>query len=167
MIVSNSTPLIYLAKIKRLYLLKELFNEVLIPLEVKSEVVDEGKKRGEVDAYLIEQGIKAGWLKVERVSAYLKFDIDIDAGEKAAISLAQEKKQRVVLIDEIAARTAAKLLKIEPRGTIFVLLLALKQKKITFDEFLHILAELAQAGFRLHEEIYTAAIEEAQRISKR
>lgn len=167
MIVSNSTPLIYLAKIKRLHLLKDLFGEVLIPLEVKNEVVDGGKRKGEADAYLIEQGINLGWLKVHQVKTILKFDIEIDAGEKAAISLAQEKKQKIVLIDEIAARTAAKLVKLEPRGTIFVLLQALKQNKITFDEFLHMLTQLAQAGFRLHEEIYTAAIEEARKISKK
>lgn len=165
MIVSNSTPLIYLAKIKRLHLLKDVFGSVLIPLEVKFEIVDEGKRKGEADAYLIEQEINRSWLRVEKVNTQLKFNLEIDAGEKATISLAYEKKESAVLIDEIAARTAAKLVKIEPRGTIFVLLQALKLKKINFDEFLHSLTQLSQAGFRLHEEIYTAAIEEARKIS--
>jgi len=57
MIVSNSGPLIHLAKIDRLNLLKELFGEVTIPLEVKLEVVDRGKDEGMADAFLIETEI--------------------------------------------------------------------------------------------------------------
>src|SRR3989338_3104422 len=114
MIVSNSSPLIYLAKIKQIHLLKELFSTVLIPVEVKQEVVDQGKKRGAADAFLIESEIEQGWIKVERVHAMLKWDLDIHAGEKAAISLAKERNQSIVLIDEVAARTAAKVVKIQP-----------------------------------------------------
>ena len=42
-IVSNSTPLIHLAKIERLNLLKEFFEEILIPEAVYQECVVEGK----------------------------------------------------------------------------------------------------------------------------
>ena len=40
-IVSNPTPLIYLAKAGRLSLLKKVFEEIVIPSEVKIEIVDE------------------------------------------------------------------------------------------------------------------------------
>ena len=63
-IISNSTPLIYLAKINKLDLLKSLFNEVFIPQEAKNEVVDKGKLLGKKDAYLVEKAISEGWLKV-------------------------------------------------------------------------------------------------------
>jgi hypothetical protein len=42
MIVSNASPLIYLAKVGKLELLK-IFGEVVIPEEVKVEVVDSGR----------------------------------------------------------------------------------------------------------------------------
>ena len=44
-VVSNSGPLIALAKIGKLYILKELFGEVIIPKAVWDEVVvgDRGK----------------------------------------------------------------------------------------------------------------------------
>ncbi len=43
MIVSNSTVLIYLAKIGKIGLLKILFKKILIPAEVFKEVVIRGK----------------------------------------------------------------------------------------------------------------------------
>jgi len=165
MIVSNSSPLIYLAKIKRLHLWKDLFKKVIIPVEVKQEVVDEGKKRGEADAFLVEKEIIEGWIKVEKVQSLLKLDFKIHLGENAAISLAKQKRQGMILIDEIGARTAAKLVGVKPRGIIFVLLLALKKELLTFDDFLQCLTSLARVGFRLREEVYTKAIEEARKIS--
>ncbi|GAH92010.1 unnamed protein product, partial [marine sediment metagenome] len=51
-IVSNSTPLIYLAKTNKLGLLKIIYNEVFISEEVKKEVVDEGKRLKKLDANL-------------------------------------------------------------------------------------------------------------------
>jgi len=43
-IVSNATPLMYLAKVSKLILLKTLLNQVLIPEAVFQEVVIEGKR---------------------------------------------------------------------------------------------------------------------------
>ncbi len=44
--VSNAGPLIHLAKIGRLNLLKDIFNEIVIPRTVKEEVIDRGKEKG-------------------------------------------------------------------------------------------------------------------------
>ena len=40
----------------------------------------------------------------------------------------------------------------------------LKSKKITFNDFLSILNELIESGFRLKEDIYLKVIEEAKKI---
>ena len=165
MIVSNATPLIYLAKIERLELLKKAFKEVAISEEVKKEVVDEGKRLHKSDALLVEKAIEAGWIKVKKASSLAEIQWDIEKGEKSVIALAKETGTKEVLIDESAARTAAKLSGLIPRGTVFVLLKALKMKEITFDEFLKCLEELVKKGFRLSEEIYIKAIEEARKIS--
>ena len=50
-IVSNATPLIYLAKSNKLSLLQTIVNQVLIPEAVFQEVVIEGKRLGEKDSY--------------------------------------------------------------------------------------------------------------------
>ncbi len=59
--VSNAGPLIHLAKIGRLSLLKEIFNEIIIPRTVKVEVVDKGNKKGALSE-AIEEAIKL-WLE--------------------------------------------------------------------------------------------------------
>ena len=53
-IVTNASPLIFLAKIDKLELLIELFEEVIIPVQVFAEVVTKGKEKGMDDAFLIE-----------------------------------------------------------------------------------------------------------------
>jgi len=165
MIVSNAAPLIYLAKIERLELLKKTFKEVAISEEVKKEVVDEGKRLHKSDALFVEKAIKAGWIKVKKAGSLAEIPWRIEKGEKSVIALAKETRTKEVLIDEASARAAAKLSRLVPRGTVFVLLKALKMKEITFDEFLKCMEELVGKGFRLSEEIYIKAIEEARKIS--
>ena len=53
-IVANASPLLFLAKIHKLELLIELFEEVIIPMQVFAEVVTKGKEKGMDDAFLIE-----------------------------------------------------------------------------------------------------------------
>ena len=164
-VVSNATPLIYLAKIERMNLLRKVFGKVFIPEEVKVEVVDKGKQLGERDAYIIEKAIKDGWLKVLNVKV-LEIPIKLEPGEIAVLSLAKRRGLREVLIDEISARTAARLMGLTPRGTIFVLLKALEVREISFNEFLHALNGLVKHGFRLKEEVYLEAVRKAREISK-
>jgi len=163
-IVSNATPLIYLAKIGRIDLLQKVFGEVVIPKEVKIEVVDKGKQLGEKDSYIIEKAITDGWLKVLNAQL-VEVPIKLEPGELAVLSLAKSLGLREVLIDEVSARTAAKLLNLKPRGTIFVLLKALEKKEIDLNEFLEALDELIKTGFRLKEEVYIEAVREARKIA--
>jgi len=165
-IVSNATPLIYLGKVGKLNLLECIFGEVIISEEVKREVVDEGKKLKEPDAYLIEKEIKAGWIKVSNVKKLIDVPLKLEKGEISTLSLAKKLGIKEVLIDEAPARTASEVLGLTPRGTIFVLLKALKIREITFDEFLKILNKLLKEGFRLKEEVYLEAIETAKKITQ-
>jgi predicted nucleic acid-binding protein len=158
-VVSNSTPLIYLAKVGRIDLLRKVFKTVFIPREVKNEVVDKGKLLGEKDAYIIEKAISEGWLKV------LTVPIKLHEGEIAALSLAKELNLTTVLLDEVSARSAARLLDLTPRGTIFVLLKAQEKKEIDLDECIEILNLLINKGFRLKEEVYIQTIKEARKIA--
>jgi len=163
-VVSNATPLIYLAKVGRVGLLKAVFGQVFIPEEVKIEVVDKGKLLGEEGAYIVEKAIGEGWIKVLATDT-TEIPIALDKGEEAALSLAKKLKLGVVLVDEAVARSAAKLIGLTPRGTLFVLLRALEGKEMGLDEFLQILNELINQGFRLKEEVYLGAIKEARRIA--
>lgn len=164
-VVSSATPLIYLAKIGRIDLLRKVFGEVFIPEEVKLEVVDRGKQLGERDAYIIEKATRDGWLKVLSVEIE-EIPIELEPGEIAVLSLAKKLKRKEVLVDETSARTAARLMGLMPRGTIFVLLKALEIKEISLNEFLDALSDLVKHGFRLREEVYLEAVRKAREIVK-
>jgi len=164
-VVTNATPLIYLTKIGKLLLLKRIFGSVIIPEEVRKELIDKGKKLEKPDAFIIEQAIEEGWLKVE-IAKKLSLPMKLHAGEEAVIAIAKEKKVKKVIIDEIAARTAAKIMGLTPKGTIYILLKALAIKEITLEEFIDLLAKLLEVGFRLKEEIYLEAIKKAKEIAK-
>jgi len=156
-VVSNSTPLIHLAKIGRLELLREFFGEVLIPEAVYRECVIEGK--GSEDAKLIEN---AGWIRVERIrDERLKKSlmIELDEGESEAIVLAIEKGAEMLLMDDYDGREVARALGLKTTGTIGILLRAKIEGRIEGikDE----LDKLKETGFWLSEGLYRRILEEA------
>jgi predicted nucleic acid-binding protein len=167
MIVSNSTPLIGLAKIGRLNLLRELFGTVFIPAEVKAETVDAGIANKAPDAYVIGRAIEEGWIVVQETHILSKLaDFGIDIGEAAALSLARKRGEKEALIDERHARLAAKALGLAPLGTIYVLLSALKEDHLTYDEYQKALEDLVKSDFRLSEGVYMEAVRRGREIGK-
>jgi len=167
MIVSNTTVLIFLSKINKLDLLEKLFKIVLIPEEVKREAVDKGKERNYIDANQIEKAINEKWIKVESVKIEpIIENLNIDKGELEAISLAYQKKVKL-LVDQAHARDAAKLLKIMPRGTIYVLFLALSKGLINYEEYMDYLEQLINHGFRMSEEVYLNAVKMGKEFERR
>lgn len=136
MTVSNSGPLIHLALIGRLDLLKLLFGRVFIPRTVRMEVVDKGKEEGKADAFLIDGEIENGWIVVEDPIDSAEDIADsagIDAGEAEAIMLARSW-QCPVLIDDLAARRFASVLGLEVTGSIGVVVRAVKVGLISRNE---------------------------------
>jgi len=158
MIVSNSTVLIYLSKIDKFYLLKELFGKILIPEAVKEEVIDQGKEGDNIDIIEIERAINYEWVIVENVKVIPEIkNIGIDKGETEAISLAKKKKS-VVLLDQTHARNCAKIFNVKFHGTIYVLHLALVKKLISKEIYLLALEDLIDVGFRMSQKVYLRAV---------
>lgn len=153
MIVSNASPLIYLAKVGKLHLLKELFGKILIEEEVRREVVDKGKKEGAADSIVIEESIKEGWIIVKRIKDKRKFK-GIHIGETNTILLAKELKS-MVLIDEEDAREVARAFGLKTRGTLYVLKRCQEQEIISKKEAIKILDDMLSEGFRLSAHLYT------------
>lgn len=165
-IVSNATPLIYLAKADKLPLLKSIVKEVVIPKAVFQEVVMEGKRLGEKDAYRVEGGINQGWLKVKEVKNLLSFKFPLHFGEIEVISLAVEEGIKKVLIDDAKARSVADLSGLKPLGTLWVVLQAVKNRILDFDEFLSTIESIIQSGFYLKDEVYIKVIRKARELAK-
>jgi len=107
-VVSNSSPLIALARIGQLNLLATLYRRILIPPEVLHEVTVAG--RGLPGA---EQVRSASWIEV--TSLRLPADPAIEracrtlgAGERGAIVLAKATNADLTLLDESKARRIAR-----------------------------------------------------------
>src|SRR3989338_8716 len=163
MIVSNASPLMYLSKLNKLNLMKELFKEIIIPKEVYDEVVVEGKKARFLDAYKVEKAVEDGWIKVKEVDIEKEFDefsSEIDIGEIAVICLAKKMKPSLVLIDDASARTIAESLGFNVKGTLYVLLKAYKNKLITKGEVKDLVNRIVFSGFRISQEIYIQFLDE-------
>jgi len=163
--VSNASPLIYLARLGRIHLLKDLCGQVQIPPEVKTETIDRGKDKGYADAYVIEEALNDGWLtthalagEYERKSDALAEITGIDIGEAQVIILAKQKNEREVLIDQSNARDVARHLGLSPRGTIFIILAATRRDLITKDTAKQMLAELTEVNFYISAKIYRDAL---------
>ncbi len=164
-IVSNATPIIYLAKSDKLILLQTIVKEVFIPEAVFREVVVEGIRTQEKDAYRVDKAINQGWLKVKEVNNVISFQFVLHAGEIEVLSLAKEKKIKTVLIDDAKARSAAELIGLKPVGTLWIVLQAVRNKIIGFDECLSTLEDIIDSGFYLKDEVYIKVIRAARNLS--
>ena len=117
-VVSDASPLILLAKIRRLDLLKKLYSEVLIPKEVKEEVTKQ-------EVPPIISGIREGWIKVKEVelSSEVKEmgrELGLHEGEIYALSLALHANVKQVLADDKLARVGARILGLQAIGCLGV-----------------------------------------------
>jgi len=165
-VVSNATPLIYLAKADQLNLLRDMFKEIMIPQAVYKEVVIEGIQREKNDAFRIKQMIKDGWLQVRTVKMHFKGELPVHPGEAEVISLATETGIKTVLMDDVKARTAAEMAGLSPKGTVWLLLKAVKKKTLDFEQFLVALEAIVRAGFYIREDVFLKALHTAKNLSE-
>ena len=146
-VVSNSTPLIALAKINRLDLLEEYFREIFVPEEVYDEVV----RRGEGMPGAVEVA-RSEWIKEKNVQnrfAVESLSLTLDKGEAEAIVLSKEK-DALLLIDDGDGRRTAELLGLKITGTVGIILLASHDGKLGLKTTLD---DLMAVGFRLSERL--------------
>lgn len=155
-IVINSSPLIFLSKIEKMHLLTELFDEIFIPSTVFYETVTRGKEKMMEDAFVIENFINENEKnKVTIVDVDFRGfeEIPLGIGEKAVIAFARRENIENVLIDESKARTIAKMFRLKPRGTLWVLALANSKDIITCHELKESVLKIVEKGYRIKEEI--------------
>jgi predicted nucleic acid-binding protein len=154
--VSNTSPLIWLSKIGRISLLKELFGEVVIPEEVYKEAVERGLQEGFSDALVIKDAVDQGWIRISKLEEnetllcqkMMKHAFEIHLGEAQAIVLAQRVRS-LLLIDESSGRAFAEAWGLKVKGTIYVILSALRQGSLDCVEAKETLLTLVDKGFRI------------------
>lgn len=148
-VVSNSSPIIHLAKIDHLDLLQEFFGEILIPNAVHQECVTPGRERPEVTRITA-----AAWLKVMDVANRNLVKLlrsEIDRGEAEAIALALETRADLILLDDFDARQKARLYGMNITGVLGIVLRASKSGRI--NSMATTLDKLEKTGFWLNPDL--------------
>ncbi|MEM7516498.1 MAG: DUF3368 domain-containing protein [Planctomycetota bacterium] len=156
-VVVNTTPIITLALLNRLDLLRDLYGSVHIPPAVYDEVLAGGPDRPGGS-----QLHAAPWIKRTQLQDPRRADLisDLDRGEAEVIALAQETAAALVIIDERLGRRHAKRLGLSITGTLGVLLRA-KSEGI-LPKVAPLIETLQQDGIRLGQGLVDRALERAE-----
>jgi predicted nucleic acid-binding protein len=122
--VSNTSPLLYLYRIEALNWLPELFGEIWVPNAVVLEL-----QAGQQKGYDVPVPDHYPWLHIiepaSMPSAWLS--LDLGSGELAAMALALEHPEKIVLLDDTLARRIAQAAGLQVWGTLKILLEAKSQ----------------------------------------
>jgi uncharacterized protein len=154
-IISNTGPIIGLAKLDQLNLLNYLGEEVLIPPLVYRELL------GKIDweASRIDQALN-NFIKVTQLSLITpeveKVISTLDDGEKQVISLGSIfSGEFILLLDDKVARNTAKKLGLPTTGLVGILILA--KEKGLIPEIGTLLEELRNKGYWLGDSLIEIA----------
>ena len=149
-VVANAGPLIALARIGHLELLRLLYGEIHIPPGVRDEVVAAGQEcPGAVEVSA------ANWIHVVKVHDTVAVQLLRDrlgVGESEAIVLAMELNADLLLMDEARGRRVAEGRGLNKTGTVGTLIMAKKRGLISAVRPL--LDRLRATGFRMNDELY-------------
>jgi len=157
MVVSDSGPLIALARIGKTELLHRIYGEIIVPVAVRDEIIRPDKKRPGSVSFA-----EAEWLRVEPISGRSTLRLlhdNLDLGEREAIALALEREAGVLLIDEALGRRVANSHGLTITGTLGVLLLAKEEGLV--EEVAPIIDRLVDTGFRIGDALYQSILEQA------
>lgn len=154
-VVSNTSPLLNLALVGKLDLLEQLFEKVLVPDAVVSEMA------------AFASGARAvptlpAWIERRRVTNRALLDslsLDLDAGEAEAIALAVELEANLILLDEKLARRVATRLGLNCVGLLGILVEAKRRGSLVSVKPL-LDALVTQAGFWVGHDLYARVLSE-------
>jgi predicted nucleic acid-binding protein len=142
LVVSNASPISYLVVIEQIELLPQLFECIHIPETVRSELTSL-RVPPSVQKWIASP---PGWLTIQSSSAQPDSDLlSLDAGERAAILLAESLKADLILLDDLAARRLA-----ASRGLAITGILGILDRAATEDwiDFALAIERLQQTNFR-------------------
>ena len=153
-VIVNSTPVIGLANIGRLDVLRQMYGTITIPQAVFDEIKSPSVQR-QVNA-------NRDWIRVEQISDTSQkqmYRAKLHAGEVEVMILAQEKKADLVILDDNAAKKTAKFLGLRVIGTLGILVLAKKRGYIK--EVSPVLDALKRDGFFVSNDLCDLVLKQA------
>jgi predicted nucleic acid-binding protein len=142
-VLSDAGPLIALAGVEALGLLRNLFSEVQIP----RAVFEECSAKAGLDRERIEAAVNEGWIKVTAASPSDGAPPCLGPGEWEAIRLARTMQNSLLIVDDRLARYEAQRLDLSFIGTARVLWIAEQRGLIRIAE--EVPGHMAANGYRI------------------
>jgi predicted nucleic acid-binding protein len=155
-IISDTTPLSELEKIGKLSLLGAVFGRVIIPDEVANELATASFSILDAAAILSQNWIELRPVTNQQKVLNLMKTTNLDLGECAAITLAEELQADRLILDDLAARKEAQRRGLAVIGTVGILLIAKQQGLIP--SIKNVLDELIANGTRISQKLYQQAL---------
>ncbi len=154
-VVSDSSPLIALASVGQLALLRTLYGRVAIPEAVRDEVAGDVVERPGS-----REVLAAEWIEVipanDTIERHLVLTL-VDRGEAEAIALAIHLDAELLIVDDRRARTVAEEMGVRVTGVVGVLLEAKQRGMVAAIKPL-LQSIFGTVGFRLSLRFYDAAL---------
>ena len=158
-IISDTSPVVALQHLKLLYLLEQLFYQVIIPEAVHKELIEnkivDDNFFNTTSFIQIKTVINKGF-----VSELKEF---LDDGESEAIALSVELKPEFLLIDEAYGRDIAKRYNIQTKGVLGILVLAKEKGYISQIKILIDILRV-EIKFRVSDDLYFKILKQVNEL---
>ncbi len=152
-VILNNTPLVALWSLGQLPLLRDLYQEVIIPEAVYEEFLatERAVRQTALDV--------APWIKILSLSnpRQALVYVGLDRGEAEVLALATERSARLVIIDEYKGRRYTQRLGLPLAGTLGVLLIAKRHSLVP--AVAPLINQLLKEGLSLAPELIQKALE--------
>jgi predicted nucleic acid-binding protein len=172
-VVSDAGPLIHLAQINKVYLIKKIFEKVVITPKVMEEAYEEGVKLGHPDAQIIGKAMEEGWIIVEEIpKSLISASKRLAEGEKiskadAETLLFAREKGAEVLVDEKALSNLAAMYGLRAWNTWTVLLEGLRMGFIEVSDVEAAIKELGEKRHKLRKEQAVQILRAAKLVARK
>lgn len=145
--VINASPLIFLAKLNALDLLRG--HNIIVPLVVKEEILSkENIEKERLEIFLRRKHVSVASPKKE-----IRFSQSLGKGEMQVIQIAIEKKISHVILDDRRAWSFAKIHRLKVQGTLGIILISMKKGILKKKQAKQHILDLLRNGFYIDEKI--------------
>ena len=171
--VADAGPLIHLAQIEKLWVLREFFELIWIVPEVKKEAIDEGLRLGHAEAKLLSSAHMEGWIVVEDLpdsliaTAKSMADLENVSMTDAKTLLLAREKELDILVDDRILSELAKMLELTVWNTWTILLEGVRRKLLGVSQVEAAVKELGVHRHKLREEQVKEILEAAARLAEK
>jgi len=160
-LISDTSPLNYLALIGQAERLHDLYGRVVVPQAVLDEL-QAAETPEEVRVWLLN---KPEWLEVQALITMPDAELAyLGTGEREAIALAEQLRADAILMDDRDGRYEASRRQLRVIGTLAVLVAAAEQGLLELPEAFR---RLQQTTFRASPQLFKALLEEHRAYRRR